>query len=295
MYIGRFAPTPSGPLHLGSFITALASYLDAKHNDGEWKIRIDDIDTPRIKKGSEKLILNSLEAFGLHWDGLVMRQSDNIKIYELVTQKLKELNLTYYCECSRKDILLNNPTKSDFSIYNNACSLKKLSTSKGHSIRLKTNSKKIIFKDTIQGTKSINLELLMGDFIVKRSDNIFSYQLTTAIDDDLQSITNIVRGADLIKSTPQQIYIRALLKLKAIKYSHIPIVLVGGQKLSKSMGDTLEMKNPSEVLIKSLKFLNQEISKALEQASPKEIIQWAVKNWDRKKIEKKTAIELSYI
>jgi len=294
MYIGRFAPTPSGPLHLGSFITALASYLDAKHHKGEWKIRIDDIDTPRIKKGSEKLILNSLEAFGLDWDGLVMRQSDNIKIYESVTQKLKELNLTYYCECSRKDILLNTPTKSSFLIYNNACSLKKLSTSKGNSIRLKTNSKNINFKDTIQGAKSINLELLIGDFIVKRSDNIFSYQLTTSIDDDLQSITNIVRGADLIKSTPQQIYIRSLLKLKPIKYSHIPIALVGGQKLSKSMGDTLEMKNPSEVLIKSLKFLNQEISKAHEQASAKEIIQWAIKNWDRKKIEKKTGIELIY-
>ena len=295
MYIGRFAPTPSGPLHLGSFITALASYLDAKHNDGEWKIRIDDIDTPRIKKGSEKLILNSLEAFGLHWDGLVMHQSDNIKIYELVTQKLKELDLTYYCECSRKEILLNNPTKSGYSIYNNACSLKKITARKGNSIRLKTNSKNINFKDTIQGTKSINLKLLMGDFIVKRSDNVFSYQLTTAIDDDLQSVTNIVRGADLIESTPQQIYIRSLLNLKPIKYSHIPIALIGGQKLSKSMGDTLQMKNPTDVLIKSLKFLNQKISKAHEQASPIEIIQWAVKNWDRKKIKKKTAIELNFI
>ena len=295
MYIGRFAPTPSGPLHLGSFITALASYLDAKHNNGQWKIRIDDIDTPRIKNGSEKLILNSLEKFGLYWDDLVMHQSDNIKTYELGIKKLKKLNLTYYCECSRKEILLNAPINRSFSVYKNTCSLKKIAISKGNSIRLKTNSKNIDFKDAIQGNESINLELLMGDFIIKRSDNIFSYHLTTAIDDNLQSITNIVRGADLLKSTPQQIYIRSLLKLKPINYSHIPVASVNGQKLSKSMGDMLDNKNPSKTLIKSLKFLNQNITKAHEQGSPNEIIQWAIKNWKKKNIEKKTAIELGLI
>ena len=293
MYIGRFAPTPSGPLHFGSIITALASYLDAKNNNGLWKIRIDDVDSPRVMKGAELSILNTLENLGLFWDGEISRQSENIKEYKKILEILNKKNLTYNCECSRKQITISNPSAVDEPIYNNHCRNKQNQSSNKSAVRLISNYELTNFIDKTQGSQSHNINNPIGDFIIKRSDQLYAYQLAVVIDDELQSITNVVRGTDLLSSTIRQKYINNILNFSEKIYMHIPIAKINNQKLSKGNGDKLNTNNLSLILIESLKFLKQKIQKGIEDASPREILKYAVKNWDATPLQKIKNIELS--
>ena len=293
MYIGRFAPTPSGPLHFGSIITALASYLDAKDNNGLWKIRIDDVDSPRVIKGAELSILNTLENLGLFWDGEISRQSENIKEYKKILEILNKKNLTYNCECSRKQITISNPSAVDEPIYNNHCRNKQNQSSNKSAVRLISNYELTNFIDKTQGSQSHNINNPIGDFIIKRSDQLYAYQLAVVIDDELQSITNVVRGTDLLSSTIRQKYINNILNFSEKIYMHIPIAKINNQKLSKGNGDKLNTNNLSLILIESLKFLKQKIQKGIEDASPREILKYAVKNWDVTPLQKIKNIELS--
>ena len=204
MYIGRFAPTPSGPLHFGSIVTAMASYLDAKHNNGKWKVRIDDIDSPRILEGSELAILKKLENLGLHWDDKISRQSENIEEYKDILEILKKKSLTYNCRCSRKKILESTQSDSDELTYNNHCRNRQYPPSHTSSIRLIANYKSTNFNDRAQGPQCHNINNSINDFIIKRSDQLYAYQFTVVIDDELQSVNNIVRGTDLLNSTIKQ-------------------------------------------------------------------------------------------
>ena len=291
MYIGRFAPTPSGPLHFGSIITALASYLDAKQNNGQWKVRIDDIDSPRIVEGAESLILKNLESLGLFWDDKISRQSENIQEYKNILEMLKGKNLTYNCNCSRKQIALSNQSDLNEPIYNNHCRGMQHPLSNKSAIRLIADYKSTNFIDGIQGFQSDNN--LIDDFIIKRSDQLYAYQLAVVIDDHLQSVTNIVRGADLLSSTIKQYYINNLLKFPEKTYMHIPIATINNRKLSKGNGDKVNNNNFSLILIEGLKFLKQKIEKDIEDASPREIIKYAVKNWDTVPLQKIKDIELT--
>jgi len=293
LYIGRFAPTPSGPLHFGSIITALASYLDAKHNNGQWKVRIDDIDSPRVTKGSESAILKNLESLGLFWDDKISRQSENIKEYRNILEMLKNKNLTYNCNCSRKQIAISNQSVLNDPTYNNHCRSMQHAASSKSAIRLITNYKSTNFIDRTQGLQSHNANNLIGDFIIKRSDQVYAYQLAVVIDDHLQSVTNIVRGADLLSSTIKQYYINNLLNFPEKTYMHIPIATINNQKLSKSNGDKLIDNNFSLILIEGLKFLKQKIKKDIEDASPREILKYAAKNWDFTPLQQIKNIELS--
>ena len=293
MYIGRFAPTPSGPLHFGSIITALASYLDAKNNNGLWKIRIDDIDSPRVMKGAELSILNALENLGLFWDGKISRQSENIKEYKKILEVLNKKNLTYNCECSRKQIAISNPPAVDEPIYNNHCRNKQNQSSNKSAVRLISNYELTNFIDKTQGSQSHNINNPIGDFIIKRSDQLYAYQLAVVIDDELQSITNIVRGTDLLSSTIKQKYINNILNFSEKIYMHIPIAKINNQKLSKGNGDKLNTNNLSLILIESLKFLKQKIQKGIEDASPEEVLKYASKNWDTKPLQQIDNIELN--
>lgn len=293
MYIGRFAPTPSGPLHFGSIITALASYLDAKNNNGLWKIRIDDVDSPRVIKGAELSILNTLENLGLFWDGEISRQSENIKEYKKILEILNKKNLTYNCECSRKQIAISNPPAIDEPIYNNHCRNKQNQSSNKSAVRLISNYELTNFIDKTQGSQSHDINNPIGDFIIKRSDQLYAYQLAVVIDDELQSITNVVRGTDLLSSTIRQKYINNILNFSEKIYMHIPIAKINNQKLSKGNGDKLNTNNLSLILIESLKFLKQKIQKGIEDASPREILKYAVKNWDVTPLQKIKNIELS--
>ena len=293
MYIGRFAPTPSGPLHFGSIITALASYLDAKNNNGLWKIRIDDIDSPRVMKGAELSILNALENLGLFWDGKISRQSENIKEYKKILEVLNKKNLTYNCKCSRKQITISNPSAVDEPIYNNHCRNKQNQSSNKSAVRLISNYELTNFIDKTQGSQSHNINNPIGDFIIKRSDQLYAYQLAVVIDDELQSITNIVRGTDLLSSTIRQKYINNILNFSEKIYMHIPIAKINNQKLSKGNGDKLNTNNLSLILIESLKFLKQKIQKGIEDASPEEVLKYASKNWDTKPLQQIDNIELN--
>ena len=291
MYIGRFAPTPSGPLHFGSIITALASYLDARHNNGQWKVRIDDIDSPRIAEGAESTILKNLESLGLFWDDKISRQSENIKEYNDILEMLKSRNLTYNCNCSRKQIAISNQSDLKEPTYNNHCRSMRHPSSSKSAIRLIADYKSTNFIDRIQGFQSDNN--LIDDFIIKRSDQLYAYQLAVVIDDHLQSVTNIVRGADLLSSTIKQYYINNLLKFPEKSYAHIPIAIINNQKLSKSNGDKLNNDNFSLILIEGLKFLKQKVKKNIEDASPREILKYASENWDLAPLRQIKNIELS--
>ena len=293
MYIGRFAPTPSGPLHFGSIITALASYLDAKQNNGQWKVRIDDIDSPRIVEGADSLILKNLESLGLFWDDKISRQSENIQEYKNILEMLKSKNLTYNCNCSRKKIALSNQSDLNEPIYNNHCRSMQHPLSNKSAIRLIADYKSIQFIDRTQGPQFTDINNSVGDFIIKRSDQLYAYQLAVVIDDQLQSVTNIVRGTDLLNSTIKQYYINNLLNFPDKTYMHIPIATINNRKLSKGNGDKLNNSNFSLILIEGLKFLRQKIKKDFKEANPREILKYAVENWDSTPLQKIKNIELN--
>jgi glutamyl-Q tRNA(Asp) synthetase len=296
LYIGRFAPTPSGPLHFGSIVTALASFLDAKHNKGIWKIRIDDIDTPRVVKDAELSILKNLENLGLFWDDKIFKQSENIEEYKNNFEILSKKNLTYNCQCTRKKIAKLNQsiTNIDEPIYNNYCRNKKYPSSNISSVRLITNYATTNFLDKTQGFQANNINNKTGDFIIKRSDQVYSYQLATVIDDELQSITNIVRGSDLLSSTIKQHYINTLLDFSKKNYMHIPIATINNKKISKGNGDKLNTNDWSLIIIEGLKFLKQNIQKNMEDACPEEILKYASKNWNIKPLKQINSIELNF-
>ena len=223
-YRGRFAPTPSGSLHLGSLLTAVASWLDARAHDGHWAVRIDDLDTPRVVPGAESRILASLEAHGLTWDGPVVRQSQHVDRYR---EALAELSTgCYACRCSRRDL-------RGLTCYPGTCRDLDLPR-QGNAVRVRVPETPITFEDRIQGPYDENLATTTGDFVVRRRDGFASYQLAVVVDDDAMRINTVVRGADLLDNTPRQLYLLQRLGWPTPRYAHVPVVVEAtGVKLSK--------------------------------------------------------------
>ena len=280
MYIGRFAPTPSGPLHFGSIIAALGSYLDARKNSGRWLVRLDDLDDTRVKPGACDTILNTLERLGLFWDGEVLYQSTRTDAYQHGLEYLKNCGLVYPCRCSRNAL-------KGIKRYPGTCRNNLNPGERRHALRLFVNDCIILLEDRIQGNISFNLAEETGDFVLLRSDNIFAYQLASVIDDDWQMITHIVRGADLIESTICQIYLQTRLDMPAPEYCHLPVaVKADGRKISKTnrAQDALLYSTPEKVLLKAMKFLGFTLADELENGTPAEIIQWGIDNWDLAKV-----------
>lgn len=289
-YIGRFAPSPTGPLHFGSLLAAVASYLQAKNNQGKWLVRIEDIDPPREVKGSASGILKQLEQHGLVWDDSVVYQSDQIDQYHDILQKLRNQNLVYNCTCTRQRISELN------GIYDGLCSQKNhplIDASSRFSINravhaIGRNNDKLAFTDSIMGEFSQSLNNDVGDFVVLRRDGLISYQLAVVIDDFYQGITEIVRGYDLIDSTPRQILLQKCLGYPTPSYAHIPLAINAlGQKLSKQhFAKALTVGNESEQLWLALDWLQQNPPKALRQSSTEEILSWATAHWALSSIPK---------
>ena len=293
MYIGRFAPTPSGPLHFGSLVTAIASFLDTKSNGGKWLVKIDDIDQPRVIKGADINILNSLERLHLYWDMPVVYQSQRIKEYQNQLERLKKLNMTYSCKCSRKDIFDSSITGVDGFIYTGICRGKKIEFSDQLAHRVKVNSKLITVKDFIQGLVKQDLSKDIGDFIIKRSDGLFAYQFTVVVDNYLDNVSNIVRGSDLIESTHRQVYLHQLLNFDIPEFCHIPVATKLQKKISKSYGDQIIIKgNERAIWLKCLAFLNQPMEKFSTSMSLEEIIHKAILCWDKRLIKPLRTIEI---
>lgn len=271
-YIGRFAPSPTGPLHFGSLYTALASFLQARSQQGLWLLRIDDLDTPRNVKGSADNILKTLDAFGLHWDGSVFYQSQYLDAYRGILDQLVKDKLVYPCTCSRKTLT---------AIYSGMCRDKQTLPNSPYSLRIKTDNRIISFDDELQGLISHNLAE-HGDFILKRKDQIIAYQFAVVIDDDKQHINHVVRGCDLLDSTPRQIYLQQILGLVTPDYMHVPVIIdEQGYKLGKqTLATAVDVKKPNAVVFELLTLLKQNPPRELQHAPSTELLGWAIQYWN---------------
>lgn len=273
--IGRFAPSPTGPLHLGSLYTALASFLHARSQQGRWLLRIDDLDTPRNVKGATDAILSTLESFGLYWDDSVVYQSQCLADYQDVLHELANKQLIYPCTCSRK-------TLASATVYSGLCRNQTIIPDSPYALRLKTDSCSIRFEDGLQGLISHNLIEQQDDFILKRKDGIIAYQFAVVIDDNLQQVNQIVRGFDLLMETPKQLYLQKVLGLPCPDYLHVPIIVdQQGYKLSKQTRATaVNLTTPQTVIFDLLGLLKQNPPKELQNSSVTELINWAVNHWN---------------
>jgi len=285
---GRFAPSPSGPLHFGSLVCALASYADIKSKHGKWLVRIEDIDPPREVRGSSRQILLQLESHGLHWDDSVVYQSNRLSLYSKIINDLQSKKTIYFCDCNRARL------KKLEGVYDNFCKARQL-TSKGNATRLIVDPRldHISFNDAIFGWQKQNLTTTVGDFIIRRRDGLISYQLAVTVDDNAQGITDIMRGSDLLGSTHRQIFLQRMLGFPQPNYAHLPIATSENNlKLSKqNLALALPFGRESKNLWIALKWLNQDPPQDLQLLSTEKIVGWAVENWDPTKIPPKTTLQ----
>ena len=282
--IGRFAPTPSGPLHFGSLVTALASYCDTRSRNGQWLLRIDDVDTPRVVAGADTEIIRALEAFGFEWDANVVYQHDQFEHYRDTLQYLLDQGDCYACECSRRGLRQLGVDHGPMGlIYPGYCRDKHLDPAL-YSIRMHTGlAGNTGFHDRIFGLIELNLGDQVGDFVLRRIDGIYAYHLAAVLDDARLGVNSVLRGADLLESSCLQIFLQQRLGLPQPEYIHVPLVKnQQGQKLSKQAGATaLDINNAGATLISALEFLGQPIDATPGQTRPREIIDYAVQHWDR--------------
>ena len=259
IYRGRFAPSPTGPLHFGSLVAAVGSYLDAKAHGGVWLVRMDDLDLSRTVPGAADIILRSLEKLGMAWDETVVYQSTRSEAYEKALKVLRKRKLIYPCACSRREIADSAVGGIDGPIYTGTCRKGLLAGRAARAERIMTDNNRIELKDAIQGKITHSLERQVGDFVVKRADGSFAYQLAVVVDDADQGITDIVRGADLLDSTTRQIYLQQLLGYATPRYAHLPVAVnVLGEKLSKqTLAAPIDVTAPVTALNAVLQFLGQ--------------------------------------
>jgi glutamyl-Q tRNA(Asp) synthetase len=274
-YIGRFAPTPSGHLHFGSLVAALASYLDARSVGGRWLMRMEDLDPPREEPGAQAAILNALESYGFEWDGEMVRQSDRHDAYAEVLNRLFNHGLAYACTCSRKQL------EPYHGIYPGFCRNAGHDT-KDAAIRLRVPELEYHFIDRVQGEYRQHLGREVGDFVIRRRDGLYAYQLAVVLDDAWQGVTDIVRGADLLDSTPRQLYLQELLGLPEPRYLHIPLITQpDGNKLGKSYrSPPLTEDQATPLLLRALRALGQNPGAELAYATPREVLNWGIAHWD---------------
>jgi glutamyl-Q tRNA(Asp) synthetase len=279
-YIGRFAPSPTGPLHYGTMVAAIASFLQARAHDGKWLLRIEDVDTGRCIKGVDTQMLNTLEAFAMHWDGEVVYQSQRTLIYEQALYNLEHKNLIYPCTCSRRQLI--DETGLASPVYPGTCKGMTHWPSKDYAVRLKVPDEIIQFDDAVYARQQQQLADEVGDFIIKRRDGLFAYQLAVVVDDAAQGISEVVRGADLLDSTARQMYLQRCLGYAQPDYLHLPLVLdEAGNKLGKSTGAAaIDNKDPRTTIISILNFLGQSLPAAIEQVSLDELWQHAIALWN---------------
>ena len=278
-YIGRFAPTPSGYLHFGSLIAALASYLDARAAGGRWLLRMEDLDPPREMPGAQAAILQALEAYGFEWDGHMVRQSERLDTYNSLIERLMEDGHAYACTCSRKQLEPFN------GLYPGFCRDAGRDTHDA-AIRLRVPDRQYGFNDRVQGEFHQHLGREVGDFVIRRRDGLIAYQLAVVLDDAWQGITDIVRGADLLDSTPRQLYLQELLDLPQPGYLHVPLIVQpDGHKLGKRYrSPPLEPAEATPLLLRALLALGQPTPLELNDALPSEIMSWATPRWDARRI-----------
>ena len=288
-YRGRFAPSPSGPLHFGSLVAAVGSYLDARAHGGAWLVRLEDLDTPRLKPGAADEILRTLERLGLQWDGPVWRQSQRLEAYDAALDQLNSRQLLRSCPCSRSVLgaLPENRSRGEGGggvgdeLYHPPECVAAASGELGSSVRFRVRAGGVAFHDRSLGERRFDVAAAVGDFVLKRRDGIVAYQLAVVVDDAAQGITDIVRGCDLLASTPRQLLLQEALHLPHPAYLHLPLAVDRrGRKLSKSEdAPTVEGLAPAGQLAAVLEFLGQQPPTRLGEASLAEAWEWAFENW----------------
>jgi glutamyl-Q tRNA(Asp) synthetase len=282
MIVGRFAPSPTGPLHFGSLVAAVASYCDAKSRGGKWLLRIEDVDQTRKMAGASEEIIHTLEHYGFVWDDEITYQSQRTALYEVALNQLRDKYLAYPCTCSRKEIADSSTMHGiEGAIYPGTCLSHPIKHDFPAAWRLKTTESLISFQDLVQGRIQHNMAREIGDFVIKRSDGLYSYQLAVVVDDAMQGVTHVVRGADLLNSTTRQIYLQQLLGYPTPVYAHIPLVLnADGQKLSKqTLADSLPKDEVIATLLKAFRFLPNLPTHPPAFKTLPDLWQWALDNW----------------
>ena len=291
-YRGRFAPSPTGPLHFGSLVAALGSYLDARANHGEWLVRMEDLDQTREIKGSADEILRTLDRFGFEWEGEVIRQSRRTDAYAHALDVLNREDLAYPCGCTRKEINIAARPGIESAVYPGTCRQGLRAGRKERGIRLRTFDNPSGFEDLIQGEVTQNLASDIGDFIIRRADGYHAYQLAVVVDDAWQGITHIVRGADLLLSTPRQIHLQQLLVLPTPVYAHLPLAVdANGRKLSKQYKDApVENRHPLPALLQALRHLGQPLPDE-RPTGIDDFWDWAISNWQLENVPAKPTLQ----
>lgn len=278
-YVGRFAPSPTGPLHFGSLLAALASYLEARRQNGKWLLRIEDIDPPREQPGAADAIRTALERYGFEWDEPLLYQSSQHEAHRAALRVLSAAGQTYPCSCSRRD-LADEPRGPLGAIYPGTC--RNGAAGGDVAIRVRTGPEPVKYNDRLQGPKVQRLDQESGDFVVWRRDGLAAYQLAVVVDDNAQGITEVVRGIDLMDSTPRQIWLHHLLGNPVPAFCHIPVVVnAAGQKLSKQTGAPgIPLARPAETLAAALACLRQTPPRDLADADLDDVWAWAAEHWD---------------
>lgn len=283
VYCGRFAPSPTGALHFGSLLAAVGSYLEARSRGGRWLLRIEDLDPPRERPGAVDRILADLERLGFDWDGPVLRQSTRREAYEAALERLAGLGLTIDCGCSRSDLgalRRTGPAASADELYHPPVCVRTVAPGAG-ATRFRCADRVVKFHDRCQGHVELNVARTAGPFVLRRRDGLHAYQLAVTVDDAAQGVTDVVRGADLLDSTPRQLLLQEALGLKHPGYLHLPLAVDAmGNKLSKSEdAPALAAAAPSQQLVAALRFLRQNPPSGLQRAHPDEIWSWAIGHW----------------
>jgi len=281
-YRGRFAPTPSGPLHFGSLVAAVGSYLEAKSRGGEWQLRIDDLDPPRVAPGAVESILRCLEALGFQWDGAIVYQSRRMPAYHAALHQLRALGAVYPCACSRKEIADSALAATESKIYPGSCREGLPSGRRARALRLKVAGIRVEFEDGLLGPQLRDFGREFGDFVLYRADGVYAFHLAAAVDDAEYGMTDIVRGADLLESSARQLGLMALLGHRAPRYMHLPVAVDrSGEKLSKqTKAVPVDPARPLSVLQAVLRFLNQSSEAQSERMTVDEFWQHAILRWD---------------
>jgi glutamyl-Q tRNA(Asp) synthetase len=280
-YRGRFAPSPSGPLHFGSLVAALASYVHARSRGGTWLVRIEDLDRPRVVAGAADDILRTLEICGMEWDGSVVYQSRRREAYHHALHELRRGGALYACACSRREIVDSALAGIEGYVYPGTCRNGVPMGRRARAWRVRTRAGRYGFIDAVQSPVEQDIECEIGDFVVYRVDGVFAYQLAVVVDDAEQGITDVVRGADLIESTPRQIYLQTLLRLPSVRYAHVPVAVNSrGEKFSKqTRAPPIAGTNAAQALHAALRFLGQSPPPELAIAPVADAIRWALANW----------------
>ena len=291
-YRGRFAPSPTGPLHFGSLIAAAGSYLDARWNGGVWLVRIEDLDRPREAKGAADAILRTLEGYGFEWDGPVVWQSRRGAVYAAALEHLERDGAVFPCACTRREISDSTLGGTSEPIYPGTCRSGIPAGRRARAIRARVDDAVIGFEDRLQGKIEQNLAHEVGDFVVRRADGLFAYQMAVVVDDFEQGVTDVVRGADLLASTPRQMLLQRRMGYPAPQYMHLPVAVNrNGEKLSKqTLAAPLAPAESPLQLWRALRFLGQEPPTELKTEGIAALWSWALANWQAGKIPRRRSI-----